>query len=96
MYSGGRRQFSLSPLFFLKLYFLKIMKNLLITQSCLIHGNHTEAGTVLENVENPLAVDLINAGRACIMENDELHTRAPMPEHRDPKPRIKKPKVKSV
>jgi len=57
------------------------MPNLIITTSCLLHGNHVEAGTVLRDAPPADAADLITAGRAVVIEH-----RAPEIEHRDPKP----------
>lgn len=69
------------------------MKNLKIIDSCLVHGEHVEAGTVLKDVENGLAAELLMNGRAVeIPANPEvLNTRDPEAENRDPKP-AKKPK----
>lgn len=57
------------------------MPNLIITTSCLLHGRHVEAGSVLKDVAAQDAADLITAGRAVVIEH-----RAPQIEHRDPKP----------
>lgn len=57
------------------------MPNLIITTSCLLHGRHVEAGSVLQDVAAQDAADLITAGRAVVIEH-----RAPQIEHRDPKP----------
>jgi hypothetical protein len=65
--------------------FSLIMKNLKITQDCAVKGEHTPAGTILENVDNQLAADLIGSGRAVIATNEELENRDPAPENRDPK-----------
>jgi len=64
------------------------MKNLQITESCLVKGEHTEAGTILKDVDNATAADLIVNGRAVeIPEKPEvLNHRDPEPENRDPKP----------
>ncbi len=63
------------------------MKNLRITQSCLVNGDHQEPGTELKNVDNAIAADLVSSGRAVeIQEKSEvLGTRDPEPENRDPK-----------
>jgi hypothetical protein len=68
------------------------MKNLKITQDCAIKGEHTPAGTILENVDNQLAADLIMSGRATIATEDEIENRDPAPENRDPKAGGKKAK----
>ena len=68
------------------------MKNLKITQDCAVKGEHTPAGTILENVDNQLAADLIMSGRATIATEDEIENRDPAPENRDPKAGGKKPK----
>jgi len=64
------------------------MKNLKILESCLVQGEHAEAGTTLKNVENTLAAELVSNGRAVeIPEKGEvIGNRDPEPEHRDPKP----------
>lgn len=68
------------------------MKNLKITQDCAVKGEHTPAGTILENVDNQLAADLIMSGRATIATNEEFENRDPAPENRDPKAGRKKAK----
>lgn len=68
------------------------MKNLKITQDCAIKGEHTPAGTILENVDNQLAADLIMSGRATIATNDEFENRDTPPENRDPKDKKSKEK----
>lgn len=65
------------------------MKNLLIISSCLLHGDHVEAGSTLKDVSPSDAADLIGAGRAVVLEHQE-----PEVEHRDPKPA--KPSKKQV
>lgn len=64
------------------------MKNLKISEDCLIKGEHTPAGTVLENVENGLAADLVGSGKAVEIpaKPEVLNTREPEAENRDPKP----------
>lgn len=62
------------------------MKNLKITESCLVNGEHVDAGTLLENVGNALAAELVCNGRATIATNEEFENRDPVPETRDPKP----------
>jgi hypothetical protein len=62
------------------------MKNLRITQDCAIKGEHTPAGTILENVDNQIAADLIMSGRATIATNEEIENRDPATQNRDPKP----------
>lgn len=61
------------------------MKNLRILQDFAIGGIHTTAGTILENVENILAAELLTTGRAALATNEEIENRDPSPEHRDPK-----------
>jgi len=69
------------------------MKNLRITENCLIKGEHTEAGTVLENVEADLADQLLTSGRAVLIKQaPEIENRDPAPENRDPKAGGKKAK----
>ena len=58
------------------------MKSFRITSSCLLHGNHVEAGTVLSQLAAKDAADLLAAGRAI----EVIEHRAPQIEHRDPKP----------
>lgn len=65
------------------------MKNIRITSSCLLNGQHVEVGTVLNNVPAQAAADLIYTGRAVVLEH-----REPVLEHRDPKPA--KPSKKQV
>lgn len=72
------------------------MKNLVVTDPCLIKGEHTEAGTVLENVENDLAAELLTSGRARLATNEEFENRDPAPENRDPKAGGKKAKGEPV
>lgn len=64
------------------------MKDLKIVESCLVNGEHTEAGTTLKNVENATAADLIVNGRAVEIpaKPEVLNTRDPEAENRDPKP----------
>lgn len=58
------------------------MKNLRITSSCLLHGNHVEEGTLLKRVSPADAADLLAAGRAV----EVIEHREPEIENRDPKP----------
>lgn len=61
------------------------MKNLLITESCFMVGKgHIQDGTILENVEESLALELISSGRA-VYTNEELVVREPEIVNRDPK-----------
>lgn len=66
------------------------MKNLRITESCLVRGSHTEAGTVLRDVDNSTAADLIMNGRAVIVKESApgivIQNQTPAVENRDPKP----------
>lgn len=64
------------------------MKNLKITESCLVQGQHAEAGTVLKDVDNTLAAELVANGRAVEIpaKQEVLGNRDPEPENRDPKP----------
>lgn len=64
------------------------MKNLKITESCLVNGEHAEAGTILENVDNAIAADLVVNGRAVEIpaKPEVLGNRDPEAENRDPKP----------
>lgn len=64
------------------------MKNLKIVESCLVKGEHVEAGTVLKDVENGLAAELVTNGRAVEIpaKPEVLNTRDPEAENRDPKP----------
>jgi len=64
------------------------MKNLEILQDCLVKGEHTPAGTKLENVDNAIAADLVTSGRAVEISNkpEVLGNRDPEAENRDPKP----------
>jgi hypothetical protein len=64
------------------------MKNIQIIDDCLVRGEHTPAGTMLENVETGLAADLLASGRAveALAKPEALNTRDPKAENRDPKP----------
>lgn len=64
------------------------MKNLKIIQSCLVGGEHTEAGTVLKNVDNHIAAELVHSGRAEEIKGDHevIGNRDPEVTDRDPKP----------
>ena len=65
------------------------MKNLKIIQSCLVKGEHAEAGTTLENVDNAIAADLVTQGRAVEVpaKYDVIGDRDPKDvDNRDPKP----------
>lgn len=61
------------------------MKNLKIIAACLISGEHTEAGSLLENVNNALAADLVSSGRAVVVaaEYEVLGHPDPAPQNRD-------------
>ena len=60
------------------------MKNLRITEDCLYQGEHTPAGTVLENVDTTVAAELVSTGRA--EEVSRVVTRDPEVTTRDPEP----------
>lgn len=64
------------------------MKNIRILSDCLVNGEHTPAGTVMKNVENAVAADLVVSGRAIEIPNkpEVLENRDPKTEDRDPKP----------
>lgn len=64
------------------------MKNLKITESCIVNGEHAEAGTVLKDVDNTTAADLVANGRAVEIpaKPEVLNTRDPEADNRDPKP----------
>lgn len=63
------------------------MKNLKITEACLVNGKHAEAGTVLENVDNGLAADLVSNGRAVVVPAtyEVIGNADPEVENREPK-----------
>lgn len=65
-----------------------IMKNIKITQACLVEGQHQDVGAVLKNVDNQVAADLVHSGRAVVIPEkpEVLGNRDPDPENRDPKP----------
>ena len=42
------------------------MKNILIIEDCFVKGELAEKGTVLKNVDNGTAADLLSSGRAVI------------------------------
>lgn len=69
------------------------MKNIKIIHDCIVYGTHTEAGTVLRDVESHLAADLITSGRAVEAKATavDIESRDPVVENRDPKPK-KSPK----
>lgn len=62
------------------------MKNLRIIESCLANGQHAEAGTIIQNVADHVAADLLANGRAVIVSGatEKVSTRDPEPENRDP------------
>lgn len=59
------------------------MKNLRITESCLVLGQHVEVGTILRDVDNPLAAYLVANNRAVVI-TEAVVDPDPAPEHRDP------------
>jgi hypothetical protein len=61
------------------------MKNILITDDCLVAGEHKAAGTIIENAPNDLAAALITSGRAVIAPSAPPLVRVadPEPTHRD-------------
>lgn len=58
------------------------MKNLLITEDCLVAGEHKAAGSIIKNVPNDLAAEIINSGRA-VTAPGAIRVADPEPEHRD-------------
>jgi hypothetical protein len=64
------------------------MKNLRITEDCLVGGQHQAAGTILKNVENRTAAELLISGRA-VLADEVVEHRDPVAETRDPKPKRK-------
>jgi len=42
------------------------MKNILITEDCFVKAELVEKGTILQNVDNGTAADLLSSGRAVI------------------------------
>jgi hypothetical protein len=72
------------------------MKNLKFLQSCLVSGQHVEAGTILENVDNHVAAELIEGGRAKLATTETFTQRDPeVIKNRDPEP-AKKIKTKAT
>ena len=51
-------------------------------------GQHQAAGTILENVENRTAAELLISGRA-VIAGEMIEHRDPVAETRDPKPKRK-------
>jgi len=76
------------------------MKNLKIVESCLVKGAHVEAGTLLKNVDNSTAADLLGNGRAVIVNlipaTATIEHREPVVETRDPKAKGRKAPVKET
>lgn len=64
-----------------------------ILQSCLASGSHQEAGTVVD-LPDPVALSLVRTGRAALTNAsatpEDIETRTPAVEVRDPKPSRKK------
>lgn len=75
-----------------------IMKNIKITQACLVEGQHQDVGAVLKNVDNQVAADLVHSGRAVVIPEkpEVLGNRDPEPGNRDPKPGKKGKEVDSA
>jgi hypothetical protein len=74
------------------------MKTIKITDDCLLDGTHTKAGTVLKNVSESLAAQLLSSGRAELIKEkpEPIAVNAPAsasPPKDDPKP-AKKGKAK--
>lgn len=65
------------------------MKNLKIIQDCAIKGQHTPAGTIIQDADQQLVYDLISSGRAVIATEEEIENRDPAPGNRDPKKKDK-------
>lgn len=66
------------------------MKSVRIIESCLALGQHAEAGTILRDIPDPVANDLIANGRAVVVQGESpLENREPELENRDPKPKRK-------
>ena len=77
----------------------RTVKNIKIIQSCLIGGNHVEAGTVLKDVDTRTAADLVGSGRAVDVtrvpkDESAITHRDPEAQDRDPKPAKKSGKIK--
>lgn len=68
------------------------MKNLRIIESCLVNGQHAEAGTELEGVDNALAADLVVSGRAVELKA-EHEVRSPKVVNRDEEPANRDPQT---
>jgi hypothetical protein len=68
------------PFFFSKFPFM----NIRIKESCIVNGSHAESGTVLRDLSAATARELVISGRAVSVE--DIETRDPLAEHRDPKP----------
>lgn len=48
------------------------MKNLRIIQSCIYNGEHTEAGTILKNIDNGVAAELVVNSRAVEINESDI------------------------
>lgn len=53
------------------------MKNILITEDCFVKGQPAEKGTILKNVDNSTAADLLSSGRAKIYTGEPVKTEEP-------------------
>ena len=58
--------------------------NIKIIESCIVAGEHAEAGTVVRNLSPTVARELVISGRAVSVE--DIASRDPVAAHRDPKP----------
>jgi hypothetical protein len=65
------------------------MKNIRITEDCLVKGDHVPSGTILKNTPNELAAELLTSGRAEIVAaaSDEIVIPDPEVSTRDPEPK---------
>lgn len=64
------------------------MKNIRIISPVEINGKHVEENTIVENVDNALAAELVAAGRAVVIpaKPKKIEVRDPLVDHRDLKP----------
>jgi hypothetical protein len=73
------------------------MKNILITDDCLVNGEPVAAGQILRNVAQPLASELLCSGRAVEAPAGpapQIRVADPEVAHRDPKPAKKAARAK--
>ena len=77
------------------------MRTIKIIDPCIFAGSHVEPGTVLKNLDNAVAADLVASGRAIELTEahgvlgrsaEQVQNGDPVPESRDPQPVERDPK----